>query len=173
LFQSRSTHDDPLANVVITQKNVRSLKVGAVAKAAGVGVQTLHYYERLGLLPKPKRSAANYRLYPSEAIRRVRFIKKGQALGLTLDETKEILNLKERGRAPCCKVAELGEKHLREIEARLEQLREYRRLLTHALGQWRGENTTTRRCAGEFCDLIERLPDSHRFFKKGVDPLGN
>jgi DNA-binding transcriptional MerR regulator len=59
------------------------LRVGAVAKAAGVGVQTLHYYERLGLLPKPKRSATNYRLYSAEAIRRVRFVKKAQALGAT------------------------------------------------------------------------------------------
>jgi len=62
-----------------------SLKAGAVAKAAGVGVQTLHYYERLGLLQKPNRSAANYRLYAPEAVRRVRFIKKAQALGLTLE----------------------------------------------------------------------------------------
>ena len=86
-----------------------SLKAGAVAKAAGVGVQTLHYYERLGLLQKPKRSAANYRLYAPEAVRRVRFIKKAQALGLTLEETKQILDLKDHGREPCRKVAELGE----------------------------------------------------------------
>ncbi len=93
-----------------------SLRVGAVAKAAGVGVQTLHYYERLGLLPKPERTAANYRLYSPEAIRRVRFIKKAQAVGLTLEETKQILDLKARGRAPCRKVAELGEKHFAEID---------------------------------------------------------
>jgi DNA-binding transcriptional MerR regulator len=134
------------------------LKVGAVAKAAGVGVQTLHYYERLGLLPKPRRSAANYRLYSPEAIRRVQFIKKAQAIGMTLEETKQILDLKEHGRAPCGKVAELGEKHLREIEVRLTQLRAYRRALGRALGEWRKENTTERKCAGEFCDLIERLP---------------
>lgn len=134
------------------------LKVGAVAKAAGVGVQTLHYYERFGLLPKPQRSAANYRLYSSEAIRRLRFIKKAQALGLTLEETKQILDLKEHGRAPCRKVAELGEKHFAEINARLAQLRAYRRALAQALANWEKENTTTRKCAGEFCDLIERLP---------------
>ena len=133
------------------------LTVGAVAKAAGVGVQTLHYYERLGLLPKPDRSAANYRLYSPEAIRRVRFIKKAQAIGLTLDDTKQILDLKDRGRAPCSKVAELGEKHLRDIQARLHQLESYRRLLNQALNDWRKENMTTRKCAGEFCDLIERL----------------
>jgi DNA-binding transcriptional MerR regulator len=143
-----------------------SLKVGAVAKAAEVGVQTLHYYERLRLLPKPQRSAANYRLYSAESIRRVQFIKKAQAIGLTLEETKEILDLKEHGRAPCRKVAELGEKHFAEINARLAQLQTYRRALGQALGQWRKENTTTRKCAGEFCDLIERLPDAHKFFQK-------
>src|SRR5919201_131088 len=99
------------------------LKVGAVAKAAGVGVQTLHYYERLGLLPRPQRSMANYRLYSSDVIRRVKFIKKAQALGMTLDETKEILALKDRGRAPCRKVVELGEKHFADIDARLARLR--------------------------------------------------
>jgi MerR family copper efflux transcriptional regulator len=135
-----------------------SLKVGAVAKAAGVGVQTLHFYERVGLIPKAKRSAANYRLYSSETIRRLRFIKKAQALGLTLEETREILDLKDHGHAPCGKVAELGEKHFAEIDARLAQLRAYRRALAHALDEWRKENITERECAGEFCDLIEHLP---------------
>src|SRR6266404_1446833 len=110
-----------------------ALKVGMVAKAAGVGVQTLHYYERLGLLPKPQRSTANYRLYSADAIRRVKFIKKAQAIGLTLEETKQILDLKERGRTPCGKVAELGERHLREIDMRLAELRKYRRALADAL----------------------------------------
>ena len=141
-----------------TQKDESALKAGTVAKMAGVGVQTLHYYERIGLLQKPKRSAANYRLYSPEAIRRVRFIKKAQAVGLTLEETKQILDLKDRGRAPCRKVAELGEKHLQEIDARLTQLRGYRRALAQAVSTWRGENATERECAGEFCDLIERLP---------------
>ncbi len=141
-----------------TLRDNNLLKVGSVAKAAGVGVQTLHYYERVGLLLKPERSAANYRLYSQEAIRRVRFIKKAQAVGITLEETKQILDLKDRGRAPCRKVAELGEKHFAEIDARLAQLRAYRRALAQALGEWRKENTTERKCAGEFCDLIERLP---------------
>jgi DNA-binding transcriptional MerR regulator len=142
-----------------------SLKAGAVAKAAGVGVQTLHYYERLGLLQKPKRSEANYRLYSPEAIRRVRFIKKAQALGLTLEETKEILDLKDHGREPCRKVAELGEKHLQEIDARLTQLRAYRRALAQAVSGWPRKNLSERHCAGEFCDLIERIPEAKLFQK--------
>jgi len=143
-----------------------SLKAGAVAKAAGVGVQTLHYYERLGLLQKPKRSAANYRLYSPEAIRRVRFTKKAQALGLTLDEIKRILDLKDHGREPCRQVAEFGEKHLQEIEARLTQLRAYRRALAQAVSAWPKKKLSERHCAGEFCDLIERLPQAEIFLKK-------
>lgn len=94
------------------------LRIGEIAKKAGVGVQTLHYYERIGLLPKTARSASNYRIYSSEALRRVRFIKKAQTIGFSLAEIKEILDLKRHGQAPCRKIAELGEKHLREIAAR-------------------------------------------------------
>lgn len=134
------------------------LKVGAVAKAAGVGVQTLHYYERLGLLAKPQRSAANYRLYSSDAIRRVKFIKKAQAIGLTLEETKQILDLKDHGRAPCHRVVELGQKHLQEIEVRLRLLRAFHRQLARSVSEWGKDDRPGRVCAGEFCDLIERLP---------------
>jgi MerR family copper efflux transcriptional regulator len=133
------------------------LKIGAVAKAASVGVQTLHYYERLGLLPRSERSAANYRLYPPDTIRRVRFIKKAQAIGMSLEETKKILELKDHGRPPCHKVAELGEKHLREVDTRLAQLRAFRRTLAKSVAEWRKADRPGRACAGEFCDLIERL----------------
>jgi DNA-binding transcriptional MerR regulator len=143
---------------VITSRDNNLLKVGLVAKAAGVSVQTLHYYERVGLLPKASRSAANYRLYSSETIRRVRFIKKAQAVGLTLEETKQILDLKDHGRAPCHRVVELGQKHLQEIEARLSQLRAFHRLLARSVNQWGKDDRPGRVCAGEFCDLIERLP---------------
>jgi len=144
--------------VTLHTRLVNTLKVGQVAAEAGVGIQTLHYYERLGLLPKPNRSEANYRLYSPEAVRRVRFIKKAQALGLTLEETKQILDLKDHGREPCRKVAELGEKHLQEIDARLAHLRAYRRALAQAVSGWPKKNLSERHCAGEFCDLIERLP---------------
>jgi DNA-binding transcriptional MerR regulator len=143
---------------MITRGNEDSLKVGEVAEAAGVGVQTLHYYERIGLLAKPQRSATNYRIYSPEAIRRVRFIKKAQAIGLTLEETKQILDLKDHGRAPCHRVVDLGQKHLREIEARLTQLRAFHRLLARSVNEWAKDDRPGGTCAGEFCDLIERLP---------------
>jgi DNA-binding transcriptional MerR regulator len=141
--------------------------VGAIAKKAGVGVQTLHYYERIHLLPRPARSDTNYRVYSDADLRRVRFIKKAQAVGFTLAEIKEILELKSYGRAPCRKVTELGEKHLRDVDARLAQLRRYRRAVARSLTSWREKTAHRRNCAGEFCDLIERLPWAEFFSKSG------
>jgi DNA-binding transcriptional MerR regulator len=133
------------------------LKVGELAARAGVGVQTLHYYERLGLLPPPNRSGANYRLYPPAALRRVHFIKQAQALGFTLEEIKEILGLRERGRAPCRCVADVARKHLRDLDARSAVLRAFRKSLAAVVPRWEKETSGERRCAGEFCDLIEQL----------------
>src|SRR5216683_3922576 len=136
------------------------LKAGELAERAGVGVQTLHYYERVGLLPKPVRSASNYRLYQSDALRRVQFIKKAQSLGFTLEEIKEILSLHEQGRAPCRCVADVGKKHLQELDARIAALQEFRRALAAVVPKWEKETSRQRKCAGEFCDLIERLPEN-------------
>jgi DNA-binding transcriptional MerR regulator len=136
------------------------LKVGELAQRAGVGVQTLHYYERFGLLPIPDRSASNYRLYRTDALRRVQFIKKAQALGFALEEIKEILGLREQGRAPCRCVADVGKKHLQEIDVRIAALQSFRRALAAVVPKWEKETSRQRKCAGEFCDLIERLPQS-------------
>lgn len=133
------------------------LKVGEVAEQAGVQVQTLHFYERSGLLPKPKRSEANYRLYSHDLVRRVQFIKKAQTFGFTLEEIRDILDLKDHGRAPCRRVAEIAGERLREIEAELAKWRAFRRALTSVLPQWEQETAVERKCAGEFCDLLERL----------------
>ena len=133
------------------------LKVGEVAEQAGVHVQTLHFYERSGLLPKPKRSEANYRLYSPDLVRRVQFIKKAQTFGFTLEEIGDILDLKDHGKAPCRRVAEIAGERLRAIETELSKWRNFRRALTSVLPQWEHETALERECAGDFCDLIERL----------------
>src|SRR5260370_29561520 len=136
------------------------LKVGEVAERAGVGVQTLHYYERVGLLPKPDRSASNYRLYQSDAFRRIQFIKKAQSLGFTLEEIKEILGLHEQGRAPCRCVADVGKKHLQELDVRIAALQEFRRSLAAVVPKWEKETSRQRKCAAEFFALIDLFPEN-------------
>jgi len=135
-----------------------ALKVGDLATQVGVGVQTLHYYERLGLLPKAERSASNHRVYSTEALRRVQFIKKAQAVGFTLEEIKEIFNFQQQGAARCHAVIELGEKRLHELDTQLAVLQAFRDSLANVLPKWKKKTVARRKCAGEFCDLIERLP---------------
>ncbi len=77
-----------------------ALTIGRLAQASGVGVQTLRYYERRGLLSRVTRTPGGYRQFPEEEIRRIRFIRRAQGLGFTLEEIAELLTLRvERGRS--------------------------------------------------------------------------
>lgn len=75
--------------------------IGQVATAAAVNVQTLRYYERVGLLPRPARRASGYRTYPGDTVRRVRFIKRAQDLGFTLGEIADLLALRRQSVSAC------------------------------------------------------------------------
>lgn len=114
----------------------KPLLVGEVARAAGVGVQTLHYYEREGIIPQPSRTAAGYRQYDGATIGRIRFVRKAQALGLSLDEIKEVLALAARGTSPCGRVQAALTEKLAEVDRRLQQMQSFRdelaRLTEHA-----------------------------------------
>jgi MerR family mercuric resistance operon transcriptional regulator len=107
-----------------------SFTVGKLARSAKVGIPTLRFYERRGLLPKPRRSASNYRLYPDETVNRVRFIRRAQELGFTLAEIKALLNLRISGRISCAEVRERAEAKITDIEERILSLRRMGRALT-------------------------------------------
>jgi MerR family mercuric resistance operon transcriptional regulator len=97
------------------------LRSGAVARAAGVNLETLRYYERRGLLAEPQRSPGGHRLYPTEAVTLVRVIKAAQRLGFTLDEVAELLQLRRPGRSTAGLQTRVDEK-LAEVEARIADL---------------------------------------------------
>lgn len=111
----------------------------------------------MGLVPKPKRSVANYRLYSTDAVKRVQFIKKAQAIGLTLEEIKDILDVKDHGKRP----AAASLRWPRNVWNR--STRSWRGFVffvgrSCCSPQWQHDTAVERACAGEFCDLIERLP---------------
>lgn len=109
--------------------------IGRVAKAAGVSVQAVRYYERLGLLAAANRTSAGYRVYGPESIERLRFIRQAQALGFSLDEVKEILRLRYEGRSPCACVRGLLQKRLHTIEDEIKQLEQFRQDLRKTLAR--------------------------------------
>jgi DNA-binding transcriptional MerR regulator len=114
----------------------KGLRSGEVSRAAGVSADTLRHYERRGLLARPQRLASGYRVYPAEAVDRVRLIQNALAIGFTLDELTEFLRERDAGRAPCEKVRAVAGRKLEELERRLEELTRFRDDLRRTLGDW-------------------------------------
>ena len=100
--------------------------IGEVAKATGVSTKTLRYYEQQGLVHEPTRTSGGYRDYPRSVIHRVVFIRQAQSAGLTLRQIGEILVIRDGGRTPCGRVAQLVDERLGDIDVRLAELRHTR-----------------------------------------------
>jgi MerR family mercuric resistance operon transcriptional regulator len=101
--------------------------IGGLAKAAGVGVETVRYYQRRGLLPEPARSAGEIRRYGDEELKRLRFIRSAQAAGFTLNEIGELLELSASDDRP--RARELAQSRVAAIDAKIEELRTARNAL--------------------------------------------
>ncbi len=99
-----------------------TLRIGEVARRAGVNVQTLRYYERRGILAAPSRSRAGYRQYPVETVAVVRAIKRAQRLGFSLDEIVELLRIKDHPRGGCRRARELACERLAVLDASIDEL---------------------------------------------------
>ena len=109
------------------------LTIGRLADVAGVNVETIRYYQRRGLMAEPDRPTSGHRRYGPAAIKRVRFIKRAQVLGFTLDEVGSMLDLDEA--CACAETRELAAHKLQVVEERLASLKAMRRALTALLRQ--------------------------------------
>jgi MerR family transcriptional regulator, mercuric resistance operon regulatory protein len=118
---------------------MRPLTIGTLANAAGVHLETVRYYERIGLMPKPSRTASNYRNYEPEHIERLCFIRRAREIGFSTGEIKELLALAEPGRASCAEVQTLTTVHLGEVRAKIIDLRRLEAILAGALARCSAE----------------------------------
>jgi DNA-binding transcriptional MerR regulator len=98
------------------------LTVSRLADHVGVSPDTVRYYERIGLLPEPERSASGYRLYGDDAVQRLRLIKHAQRFGLRLEEVGELLQIRERGLCPCGHTRQLLERRVAELDDQIAAL---------------------------------------------------
>ena len=131
----------------------RTLRSGQLAEATGVSSDTLRYYERKGVLARPRRSANGYRLYPFEAIKRVSLIRRALLLGFTLDELAPVLRVRDEGGAPCKEVRELVARKLSNVESQLIDLVALRDELRKTLQDWDGR--LAQRKNGDRVGLLE------------------
>lgn len=130
--------------------------IGIIAKQTGVPIKTIRYYEDVGLLPKPARTASGYRLYDRAVADRLQFIKKAQNLGLRLEGIKEILDLADRGRCPCGHVQHLLQLRLRELNQKIADLHLIRQRITKAVRS--GCPPRFRPHGKAVCPTIDRQP---------------
>src|SRR5581483_2590059 len=126
------------------------LTIGKVATAAQVGIDTVRFYERAGLLKKPHRTAAGYRLYAADAVRRLRFIRRAKGLGFTLDEIRELLSLNDGGGRRSA-VRAIAERRSDEIEQKLRELTRMKRTLRSLMRQCHGDGSL------KGCPIIEAV----------------
>lgn len=132
---------------------MQALTIGEVAKAAHVGVETVRFYEREGLIAEPPRRQSGYREYPPETVRRLRFIRRAKELGFTLKEIGELLNLRVDPAKSCADVRALATAKVADIDAKMGDLARIQAALAKLARACRGKGPTSD------CPILDALDD--------------
>jgi Hg(II)-responsive transcriptional regulator len=130
---------------------MQGLKIGTVASRADVGVETIRFYERQGLIEEPPRTASGYRQYPEETISRLRFIRRAQELGFSLREIDELISLRLDPTANSADVKARAEEKVAEIEAKIRDLQRMKDALADLAEACSGEGSIRE------CPILEAL----------------
>ena len=130
---------------------MNGFKTSEVAKQGGVNLETIRYYERRGLLPKPSRTPAGYRAFGTDAVRRLRFITHAQELGFSLKEVKELIALRVDARTSCADVRTRAEAKIGDIDQKLRALRAMKRALVRLTAACVGRGPVSA------CPILESL----------------
>lgn len=129
-------------------------KIGEVSKQTGVAIGALRYYERLGLL-KSERGDNSYRYYPPAAIQQVKFIKKAQSLGFSLEDISEVLTVHQKGDLPCELVQSILQEKIEKLETQIQGMRAFKNELEQYRDSWADAKPNPQ--TGDICPLIETV----------------
>ena len=127
------------------------MKIGEVAKAAGIGIDAIRFYERQGLIPEPARRPSGYRVYSPDVVLSLRFIRRAKELGFSLKEISELLWLENTAEATAAEVRKLAATKLEDIEERIRALQRMRRALKKATESCTGRGPTSS------CSILQAL----------------
>jgi DNA-binding transcriptional MerR regulator len=141
----------------MSKSQSRALRIGALAQQCGLSRDSLRHYERLGLLPKPTRTAGGFREYADDVPRRVAVVQRALAIGFTLAELSAIFQERAAGRSPCRQVRALAGEKLRQLELTLTELQQLRGVLRRTLAAW--DLKLAQAGAGRPASLLESLVD--------------
>ncbi len=129
------------------------LTIGRLARASGVNLETIRYYERLGLMPEPPRTEGGHRLYAEPHRRRLTFIRRARELGFTLEQVRELLRLSDEAGQPCGQVVQIASAHLEDVRRKMADLARLEAILAGAVDR------CAHTAAGPDCAVLEMLSD--------------
>jgi len=127
------------------------MTIGKLSKKAGVGIETIRFYERQGLLEEPQRRESGYRQYSEDVIIRLHFIKRAKELGFSLKEISELLNMRVDPQTTCAAVKKKAEAKVAEIDEKIKELKKMKRALVKLSGACTGRGPTSE------CPLLDAL----------------
>jgi Cu(I)-responsive transcriptional regulator len=104
------------------ENTTAALSIGHLARITGTKVETIRYYERIGLLPVPARTSGNYRSYDPDQLNRLAFIRRSRALGFTIEQVRDLLRMADQKERPCQEVDAIARQHLSEVERKIADL---------------------------------------------------
>jgi Cu(I)-responsive transcriptional regulator len=133
--------------------DIGTFSIGELARLTGTKIETIRYYERIGLLPSPPRTSGNYRAYARSHLERLSFVRRGRDLGFSLDEIRELLWLSDDRMQPCAEVDRIARLHLAEVDRKLADLASLRTELEQLIGQCQHGTVAE-------CRIIEALAPS-------------
>jgi MerR family mercuric resistance operon transcriptional regulator len=128
-----------------------ALSIGKLATKTGVGIETIRFYERKGLIPEPPRTAAGYRQYSVDSVQRIAFIRHAKYLGFSLKEIKELLSLRASPRSSCADVRSKAEEKIGEIKRKVAALNNMKSALSKLIKQCNDRTPTSA------CPILEAL----------------
>ena len=135
-----------------TTASGKPLTRGGLAARTGCNIETIRYYERVGLLPPPPRSVGGHRLYGQDLVKRLNFVRRSRDLGFTIEEIRELLRLVDGGTYTCGEVEQLARDHVHEIRHKIADLKRLQRVFEMMAAQCSGD-------AVPDCPIIEALFD--------------
>jgi MerR family mercuric resistance operon transcriptional regulator len=134
----------------ITVSRGSGLTIGALSRRTRVNIETIRFYERIGILAKPPRSAGGHRIYGQNELMRLGFVRRSRELGFSLDEVRGLLRLVDGGRYTCAEVKAITLNHLADVRGKIADLRRLERTLADVAGRCRGGKVPD-------CPVIEAL----------------
>ncbi len=131
----------------------RALPIGEMSRRTGVNIETIRYYERIGIMPRPDRTQGGHRAYDADQLKRLAFIRRSRELGFSLGEIRALLDLVDAGAATCAEVHQMTTRHLADVRRKIADLRRMERVLKDMAAQCSGGEVPE-------CPIIDTLFDA-------------